>query len=220
MTKAEVLEWLRRKGTKKTLAAMPRYGLVASHAFGVPMGTLLALKKKIGIDHPLANELWESGWYEARLSAALIGDPAQVTRGEMDRWARRFENWGDVDTVCFKLWDRSPHAWAKGLQWARSDRVWVKRAGFVLMASLALHDKNAPDSAFHPFLKAIELGAKDDRNFVKKGVSWALRSIGRRPGLRRRAIDVAARLTRSEVPEAAWVGRDAKRDLGKATCTR
>jgi 3-methyladenine DNA glycosylase AlkD len=213
MTKREVLAWLKKKGTSKTLAAMPRYGLVAKKAFGVPVGALLTLKKKIGVDHALANELWVSGWYEARLLAALIGDPSRVTKGEMDRWARHFENWGDVDTVCFKLWDRTPHAWTQATRWSASDREWVKRAGFALMASLARHDRKAPDRAFTPFLRAIRTGATDERNFVKKGVSWALRSMGHRPELKRQALDLARKLSLSDSQPARWVGRDAVRDL-------
>ena len=214
MNKKEVLAWLEKKGTKKTREAMPRYGIVAKRAFGVSMGALLTLKKKIGTDHALANELWASGVYEARLLAPLVGDPALVTKGEMDRWARSFENWADTDTVCFKLWDRSPHAWAKATQWVRASGEFRKRAAFALMASLALHQTSAPDAAFLPFLPLIEKGARDERNFVKKGVSWALRSIGRRPGLRKRAFDLANRLSTSDLPQVTWVGRDAAQEIG------
>lgn len=193
---------------------MARYGIVARKAFGVSMGTMQTLQKRIGTDHDLAVELWQSGWHEARLLAAMVGDPARVTRREMNAWAADFESWADCDTVCFKLWDRTPLAWEKARQWAVSPRELVKRAGFALMACLALHDKTAPDRPFLAFLPLIEKGARDERNFVKKGVSWALRSIGRRNRtLNTAALAVARRLSRSEDAAARWVGRDAAREL-------
>src|SRR6185503_9147420 len=115
-------------------------------------GTMLSLKKRIGKDHELALELWATGWYEARLMAALIDDPARVTRRQMNGWAGDFENWADCDTACFHLFDKTPFAWEKARQWSKSPREFVKRAGFALMASLALHDKAAPHERFRPFL--------------------------------------------------------------------
>lgn len=215
MTKSEILAWIETRGTAKDREGMRRYGIVAKRAFGVPMSTLITLQKRIGTDHRLAGRLFASGWQEGRILAAMIGDPALVTRAEMEGWVKKFENWADTDTVCFKLWDRSPHAWAKAVQWARARGEFQKRASFALMASLALHQKRVPDADFRPFLPLIEKGAEDDRNFVKKGVSWALRSIGRRPGLRREALELATRLSRSDLPQARWIGRDTARDLGR-----
>ena len=110
MDKNEVLAWLERKGTRRTVLGMARYGIAAKRAFGVPMGTLLTLKKRLGRDQALSLALWDSGWYEARLLAALVGDPERVTRRQMNAWAAGFENWGDCDTVCFHLFDRTPFA--------------------------------------------------------------------------------------------------------------
>ena len=217
MDKNEVLAWLERKGTRRTVEGMARYGIAAKRAFGVPMGTLLTLKKRLGKDQELSLALWDSGWYEARLLAALIGDPEQVTRRQMNAWAAGFENWGDCDTVCFHLFDRSPFAWEKARQWVASPREYVKRAGFVLMACLALHDKAAPDTRFLPFLPLIEKGARDERNFVKKGVSWALRGVGRRNrALNAAALPVARRLAQADDASSRWVGKDALRELTKA----
>jgi 3-methyladenine DNA glycosylase AlkD len=214
MDTKEVLAWLKRRGTRRTIQGMARYGIVAEHAFGVPMSTLLSLRKKIGKDHAFSLALWESGWYEARLLAALVGDPERVTRRQMNAWAAGFENWADCDTVCFHLFDRTPFAWDKAVQWAASPRELVKRGGFVLMACLALHDKTAPDKHFLVWLPVIENGAGDQRNFVKKGVSWALRAIGRRNlALNEASVAVARRLAQSEEPAARWVGKDALREL-------
>jgi 3-methyladenine DNA glycosylase AlkD len=214
MDKNEVLKWLERKGTRRTVLGMARYGIEAKRAFGVPMGTLLSLRKRLGKDHALSLALWKSGWYEARLLAALVGDPQRVTRRQMNAWAASFENWGDCDTVCFHLFDRTPFAWEKARQWSTSPSEFVKRAGFVLMACLALHDKAASDAQFLAFLPLIEQGAHDERNFVKKGVNWALRAIGRRNlALNAASLPVAKRLALSEEAACRWVGKDALREL-------
>lgn len=214
---AAVLAQLERRGTASVRRGMARYGIVARHAYGVPMGTLLKMSRELGVDHALARGLWTSGWYEARLLAALVGDPAQVTAREMDAWARSFENWGDCDTVCFKLWDRTPLAWGRARAWAGAPRELVRRGGFVLMACLALHDKAAPDRPFLGFLRAIARGASDERPIVLKGVSWALRSIGRRNAeLHAAAVAVARQLAGAADPSPRWVGKDALRELTSA----
>jgi 3-methyladenine DNA glycosylase AlkD len=178
------------------------------------MSILLSLKKQLGHDQALSLALWDSNWYEARLLAALIGDPQQVSRRQMNAWAAGFENWADCDTACFHLFDRSPFAWEKARQWSASPRELVKRGGFVLMACLALHDKTAPDQPFLAFLPLIERGARDERNFVKKGVSWALRGIGRRSlALHRAALAASKRLALAEEASCRWVGKDALREL-------
>ncbi len=223
MNTAEIFAWLEQNGTQRVADGMSRYGIETRlHVYGVSMGTLQPLAKQLKKEHDaaerhkLAAALWKSGAYEARLLAALIDDPTRVTPAQMDRWAKQFENWADCDTVCFKLFDQSPHAWTKAKEWAKSPREFVRRAGFALMASLALHDKSALDKQFLPFFPLIERGVGDDRNFVKKGVSWALRSIGlRRPGLRAEAIKLADRLAKSSLPAARWVGKDALRDLSR-----
>lgn len=214
MNKDEVLGWLKKQGTRRAVKEMARYGIEAERAFGVPMGTLLSLRKRLGQDHALSLALWESGWYEARLLAALVGDPERVTRRQMNAWAAGFENWADCDTVCFKLFDRAPFAWEEARRWSASPRELVKRGGFVLMACLALHDKAASDKSFLAFLPLIEKGAHDERNFVKKGVSWALRAIGRRNlPLNAASLKVAKRLALSEEAACRWVGKDALREL-------
>ena len=198
MTVSEILAYLERRGTKKNREGMARYAIVAPKVFGVSVGDLRALGKKLGPDQGLAEALWKTGWYEARMLAVFVADPARVTPALMDRWTRDFDNWAICDTACFHLFDRSPHAWRKIAQWSRSRDEFVKRAAFALLASVALHDKKAPDAPFVKSLKLIERAAGDDRNFVKKGVSWALRGIGHRnPKLRSAALKTAERLARS-----------------------
>ncbi len=211
---ATTLAAMQRLSTKKDLANLARFGITASQPLGVSMANLKQLAKRVGKDHDLAQALWATGCYEARMLAALIGEPGRVTPAQMDRWCRDFDNWAVCDTLCFHLFDRTPHAWDKVRVWGNQEAEFVKRAGFALLASLALHDKLAPDARFVPFFPLIERGAADERNFVKKGVSWALRGIGRRNAqLRTSALRVARRLADSDHAGARWVGKDALRDL-------
>ena len=213
----EALAWLERHGTRRTREGMARYGIVADKAFGVSVGAIQQLGKRLGRDHDLAAALWETGWYEARMLCAYVDEPARVTAAQMDRWARDFDNWGITDTLCFALFDRTPHAWKKVEQWSRRRDEFVKRAAFALLASLGLHDKQSGDEPFHRSLKLIEHGAFDERNFVKKGVSWALRVVGRRSlALHADSVDLAQRLAESPNAGARWVGRDALRELTSA----
>lgn len=213
-TAAQVLAWLKETGTEETRLGMTRYGIPNDRAFGVPVGQMRAHARSIGADHDLAIALWETGWYEARMMASFVGDPHRVTRSEMDAWAADFDNWAICDTVCFHLYDRVPFAWEMAWEWIESPDEFVKRAGFVLMAVLPAPAGDTGDSTFLACLQAIERCATDERNFVKKGVNWALRAIGRHSiPLNQAATEVAQRLARSENSAARWIGKDAAREL-------
>jgi 3-methyladenine DNA glycosylase AlkD len=211
----EAMQQLRRRATKATLEGMARYAIPSDHAIGVAMKDIQAVAKALGHDHELALALWGTGVYEARTLAAYVDDPARVTAAQMDRWCRDFDNWAIVDTVCFALFDRSSHAWAKVVQWSGRRAELGRRAAFALLASLALHGR-LDDADAVEGLGLIERAASDDRNFVIKGASWALRSIGRRnAGLHANAIALARRLAASEVASERWLGKDTLRDLLK-----
>jgi 3-methyladenine DNA glycosylase AlkD len=215
------LAWLKRRGTKANRDGMARYAIRAKKVFGVSVGTLRQLAKKLGRNHDLANGLWATGWYEARMLATLVDEPARVTPAQMDRWCREFDNWAICDTACFHLFDRTPHAWKKIEKWSRGREEFVKRGAFALLASLALHDKRSVDEPFIRCLPLIEREATDERNFVKKAVSWALRAIGeRRPALHAEAVAVARRLAASPDRSARWVGKDASRQLASPAVAR
>ena len=146
--------------------------------------------------------------------AAFVDDPQKVSAAQMDRWCRDFDNWAICDTVCFKLFDRTPHAWTKVVQWSGKRNEFERRAAFALLASLAGHDRAAPDRAFVESLTLIERAATDERNYVKKGVSWALRRIGwRNAKLHAAAVTTARRLAASTDATARWIGKDALRDI-------
>ncbi len=211
---AGILLQLERRGSKRNRDGMARYGLTAEKVFGVSVARLHDIARRVGKNHALALLLWESGWYEARMLAALIDEPSRVTVRQMDRWARDFENWGICDTCCMHLFDRTPHAWGRAEAWSRRKAEFVKRAGFALVASLARHDKEAGDEPFLRALAWIEREAHDDRNFVKKAVNWALRAIAERnTRLNRAALAVARRLAARPEAPARWIGTDALRQL-------
>jgi 3-methyladenine DNA glycosylase AlkD len=193
---------------------MARYAIPSHNAYGVPVGALRKHAKALGRDHELAGALWETGRYEARMLACFIDVPAAVTAAQMDRWCRDFDSWAICDTACFHLFDRTPHAWRKVDQWSRRRGELARRAAFALLACLALHEKAAADEPFLQRLALIEQAATDGRNFVKKGVLWALRAIGERnAALRGAAAASAARLAESPDATARWVGKGVRKKL-------
>jgi 3-methyladenine DNA glycosylase AlkD len=208
------LEALEAMSTKRDRDNLKRFGITANKAFGVSMTNMQKLAKGLGRNHELAAALWKTGWYEARMLTSFVDDPARVTSAQMDRWCRDFDNWGICDTVCFQLFDRTAHAWRKVDEWHDKRGEFVKRAAFALLASLALHDKRAGDEPFINGLALIEHAASDDRNFVKKGISWALRLIGRRNrSLNTHAVSVSRRLAASQDAAARWIGKGALKEL-------
>lgn len=214
---SEALDWLRRKSSKAVRAGMTRYAIPNEHALGVKMGDIQKLGRQLGRDHALAEALWKTGVYEARMLCAYVDELEKVTPARMDRQARDFDNWAICDTLCFALWVRSPHAFAKIRKWATHRDEFVKRAAFALLASVALKDKAASDAEFLRCLPLIEKAADDERNFVKKGVNWALRGIGRRsPSLNAASIALAKKLAARADAAPRWIGKDALRDLGSA----
>jgi 3-methyladenine DNA glycosylase AlkD len=214
MNADQVLQWLERRGSRRNVAGMARFGIRTSKAFGVSMATMRPLVRPLKGGHELAQELWASGWHEARILAALIDDPAAVTRRQMESWARDFDNWAICDTTCIHLFDRAPHAWPMLRKWSGARREFVRRAAFATAAGLAVHDRSAEDGAFIAILPLIESAAGDGRSMVAKAVNWALRQIGKRNlALNRNAIRVARSLRDAASPSARWVGSDAWREL-------
>jgi 3-methyladenine DNA glycosylase AlkD len=217
-----VLAWLKKNGTKATRDGMARYGLPTENVFGITMSQLKVLAKLVGRNHDLADALWATGLYDARMAAALIDDPADVTAAQMDRWCKDFDNWGIVDTVCFALFDRTTYAWSKVSKWATKKPEFERRAAFALLWGLTVHDKSAPDARYVEGLQLIEHAATDERHYVKKAVNMALRAVGKRnTALNAAAIVVSKRLAEHADQTASWIGRDALRELqGPAVARR
>ena len=215
------LKSLEKMSTQRDRDNLARFGIEATNPLGVSMSNIQVLAKRLGRSHELAAALWDTNIYEARMLTAFVDEPERVTAAQMDRWCRDFDNWGICDTLCFKLFDQTPHAWAKVAQWGDKRDEFVKRAAFALLASLAGHDKSATNEQFLETLPLIERAATDERNFVKKGVSWALRTLGRRNAvLRDAAVVVAKRLADSPEPAARWIGKGALKELTSALVKR
>jgi 3-methyladenine DNA glycosylase AlkD len=210
----EVLRRLHRMADPSNLAGQARFGIETSRSLGIPAPDLRKLAREVGPNHTLAVDLWTSRIREAQILAALVDDPAQVTPEQMDAWADEFGSWDVVDACCCNLFDRTPHAYSKAVEWSRREEEFVRRAGFSLMACLAVHDKKARDSDFEPLFAAIAEQACDGCNFVRKAVNWALRQIGKRNlQLRARAIEVAEQVGAKDCRAARWVASDALREL-------
>jgi 3-methyladenine DNA glycosylase AlkD len=211
---AAALKWLKSHSSKATCDGMARYAIPSDKAYGVAMKDIKALGKQLGHDQKLASALWDTDVYEARMLASFVGDAAQISAEQMDKWCRQFDNWAFCDAMCFNLFDRTPHAWAKVNKWSRSKEEFVKRTAYALLWSLTVHDKMAGNEPFLNGLALIERDAGDQRNFVKKAVNMALRAVGKRNrALNAAAVLVAQRLAHSKDETRRWVGRDALREL-------
>jgi len=218
----QVIDKLKSLADPVYLEGMTHFAIHTQNALGVSAPRLRKLAREIGSNHKLAQQLWKSGIHEARVLAALIDDSTLVTKSQMNAWAGQFDNWGVCDACCCVLFDKTPFAWHKAIEWSESKNEFVKRAGFVIMAALAVHDKKATDNNFIPFFSIIKHHAGDGRNFVKKAVNWALRQIGKRNiALNKKAIAVAKEISKTDSPAARWIAADALRELtGKQVQTR
>ena len=215
MTSAKnVLRTLKSLANAKNRAGMSRFGIKTKNAYGISVPVLRELAKKIGTDHALALQLWEGGVHEARLLAGFVDDPSKVTERQMEKWVKDFDSWDVCDQSCGFLFDKTKFARAKAIEWTLREDEFVKRAGFVLMAALSVHDKSAEDALFLKFLPIIQKESADERNFVKKGVNWALRQIGKRNlKLNKKAIEAGKRIARLTSKSAKWIASDALREL-------
>jgi 3-methyladenine DNA glycosylase AlkD len=210
----QILAELNSLANPDNVAGMARFGIKGDKVLGISMKTLEPIAKRLRKDHALALRLWNSGIHEARILACMIDDPKQVSDAQMESWVNEFDSWDVCDQACNKLFDKTPFAYAKALEWTSRDSEFVKRAGFVLMATLAVHDKKASDAPFINFLPIIQREAGDDRNFVKKAVNWSLRQIGKRNlGLNARAIQTTESIRDLDSKAAKWIATDALREL-------
>lgn len=218
----DVVRTLQRMGDRSRLEGMARFGIDTGRAVGVTVTELRRVARELGRDHDLASALWASGVHEARILASLVDDPALVTEAQMEAWVVDLDSWDVCDGLCGNLFDRTPFALDKAIEWSAREPEFEKRAGFALMAWAAVHRKDLPDAAFASLLPVIRAQATDDRNYVKKAISWALRSIGKRSaGLNVRAVTTAERIGRLDARAARWVARDALRELrGEAVQAR
>lgn len=222
MTTQEIIIKLKKQRNQTNIDGMARFGIKPENEpMGITMPILRTLSKDIKHNHAqpqrhqLALELWQTGIFEARMVATFIEDPKLVTEEQMEEWVKDFDNWAICDTVCGTVFDKTPLAYRKALQWSRKEQEYIKRAGFALMAWLAVHDKKAEDKAFYPFLDAIKREATDKRNYVRKAVNWALRQIGKSRNrlLNSLAIKYAEEIKQIDNKTAKWIASDALHEL-------
>ena len=214
LTLDQVLKELRRVSNPGWATRSIEHGLRPKNTWGVSVPNIRKIAKSIGRDHSLAKELWNSKMHEAMILACMIDVPDLVTEKQIEEWVRDFDSWDVCDACCGSLFDKSKYAYAKAVEWSSREEEFVKRAGFALMASLAVHDKIGIDAKFEKFLPIIVRESTDGRNFVMKAVNWALRQIGKRNlHLNRAATLTARQLSRMEDRNSRWVGSDAYREL-------
>jgi len=214
MTADEIVAQLRAEANDHNRAGMARFGINTERALGIGVTQLRQMAKGIGKSHTLALELWDSGIHEARILASIVDEPDAVTEEQMEAWVAGFNSWDIVDQVCGNLFDKTRYAWDKAAEWTERPEEFVKRAGFSLIAYMAVHLKKTDDREFERFFPFIEREASDDRNFVKKAVNWALRQIGKRSdNLRPQAIACAERIAEQDSRSARWIARDALKEL-------
>lgn len=218
MTAKEVIIQLKKRSNLKDKEGMARFGINPEYALGVRVPVMRDLAKKIGENHKLAEDLWKTKIHEARILASMIEDPKEVSEKQMEEWVKEFNSWDLCDQCCMNLFDRLPISWKKAAEWAERKEEFVKRAGFALMACLAWRDKKADDKIFLKFFSLIKKHSKDERNFIKKAVNWALRQIGKRnPDLRKKAINVSKGILKINSKAAKWIAADALRELTSIT---
>ncbi|MGA8785246.1 MAG: DNA alkylation repair protein [Polaromonas sp.] len=208
------LDLLQQDARPVELAGMARFGIDLERRLGLSMPAMRRAAKTLGRDHDLALALWDTGIPDARIVAGMLAEPARLTSRQMDEWARSFSSWDVCDQVCGSAFLASPLAWRKVAVWAAQSEEFVRRAAFALLATLAVHDKQAGDERFLEALPLIEAAAGDERNYVKKAVSWSLRNIGKRNlVLNAAAIESARRLQQQGLRSARWIAADALREL-------
>ena len=210
----EALKKLKSLADPSSLKGMSQFGINVKNTYGVSVPNIRLIAKQAGKDHGLALKLWASGIHEARLLAGMVDEPAKVTEQQMEGWARDFDSWDVCDQACMNLFDKTPFAYKKAAEWSGRKEEFVKRSGFALMATLAVHDKAAGDKDFEKFLPIINRESADERNFVRKAVNWALRQIGKRNmSLNRSAIKAAKEIQKKDSKSARWIASDALREL-------
>jgi len=211
---ASALLLLQQNARPQELAGMARFGIVGDNRLGLSVPAMRSIARTLGRDHALAQALWETGIPDARIVASMVADPALLTARQMDAWVKGFVAWDVCDQTCLNAFCKSPLAWRKVPLWAVRKDEFVRRAAFALLATLAVHDKQASDQEFIIALNWVEAAAYDDRNFVKKAVNWALRNIGKRnAALRIAAIGAALRIQQQGTRSARWIAADALREL-------
>lgn len=213
MNPAETLEALKSAADPTRKPGMARVGINVERALGVSVPNIRRIAKKAGTDHELALELWSTGIHEARMVAALVADPDRLTWKQLQAWSRDLDSWDVVDMAA-DTFATSKHRDRAIRTWAAGRHGFAKRCAFSMIARLAVSERDADDALFVTWFPTIRAGATDERNEVKKAVSWSLRQIGKRNrSLNAAAIREAEEILAIDSPPARWIARDVLREL-------
>jgi 3-methyladenine DNA glycosylase AlkD len=216
-----IVEKLKAKARPDQLEGMAKYGIKGEKRLGVSIPELRKIAKEVGKNHQLALELWKTKIPEAMILASMVDVPEEVAEEQMEAWVKDFNSWDVCDQVCMNLFEKTPLVWKKINDWTTREEEFVKRAGYALIACLAWHNKEASDEKFIQLFPVIKRGVTDERNLVKKAVSWALRNIGKRnPKLNQAALELAGEIRGVNSRAAHWIAADAIRDLTSETVRR
>ena len=212
-TAAEVIAHLRSLGSEANREGMKRYGITVDRALGISHGVQRDIAKQIKKNHERAHELWNSRIMEAQFIASVTADPKRFSAEDARRWAAEFDSWDIVDGVS-DLFVDTDH-WRELIEeFAEDEREFVRRTAFAMLCWATVHRKKEPDATFIGYLPLIDARSTDGRNFVKKAVNWALRTIGKRSATAYGpALKLAERLAASDDRTARWIGKDAVREL-------
>jgi 3-methyladenine DNA glycosylase AlkD len=210
----EILQKLKSFSKPENIAGMARFGINPKNTYGVSIPDVREIAKEIYKDHKLAQELWDTGIHEAKILASMIDVPEMVTEKQMDSWVKDFDSWDVCDQVCMNLFDKTKFVEKKVIEWSSNESEFIKRAGFTLMATSAVHAKDKWDDFFLEFLPIIKRESTDERNYVKKAVNWALRQIGKRNiKLNKASIITSKEIQKIDSKSAKWIASDALREL-------
>ena len=190
---------------------MKKFGIQYVKSYGLRLPQIRKIAKRCGRNHDLALKLWDYGYHETYLLATLVEEPEKVDSTQLNDWVNTFYSWDLVDQACINLLRFMPEAIDNIFVWCESDEEFVKRTAFSLIAVLAVHNK---DSSFDEYFEIIREGSKDNRNFVKKSVNWALRQIGKSNAENnKKALKLAYEILEIDDKSSKWVARGAIREL-------
>lgn len=204
------------KNADKVSFKEQKFGIISKNALGIYHQDLKLIAKEVGQDNHLALQLFDSEIYEARLLCSMIFNPKDLTEDLMEKWVITFENWEICDSFCMALFSKSQYALSKIDEWSDRKPEFEKRASFATIASYCIANKTSDNKIFEAFFPLIIQEANDDRIYVKKGINWALRNIGKRNvDLHKKAIEVAHEMFQFDSKSAQWIAKNALSELQK-----
>lgn len=190
---------------------MKKFGIRYVKSYGLRLPQIRKVAKQCGKNHDLALKLWNHGYHETYLMATLVEESEKVSSKQLNDWVNMFYSWDLVDQACINLLRFIPEARENIFIWCDSDEEFVKRTAFSLIAVLAVHEK---ESDFEIYFDVIKEASKDNRNFVKKSVNWAIRQIGKIDlENNRKALNLAYEILEIDNKASKWVARGAIREL-------